>query len=349
MQSRTFSEAARSHPWRTARRVLVVAYLVLVAYQYLYGMPWSRRGIPLEREQLIGWFLVGSVIWSLGRDRREVWFAVVGWGALGACFVLYDYTRGAIDNLWGDPTRIPGLAGTVPAQSLHNADRIITAERALGFGRLPTEWLQGWFYHPDVPAVGRARPISGAPLWEVAPALCYLSHFLVVYLVALIMWIRNRRRWVDWVRALVTLIVLGVLGYLIFPTAPPWLAAQDGLVGAVHRPGTRALTHIHLEIADRVWNKGKGSINIVAAMPSLHFGFTTLVAFFFWRMARPWQRVILAAYPCLMLFTLAYGGEHYVLDCVAGGLLAWLAVWGNRRFDTWRAARRVETPDYSFS
>jgi hypothetical protein len=52
-------------------------------------------------------------------------------------------------------------------------------------------------------------------------------------------------------------------------------------------------------------------------------------------------RVILVAYPCLMLFTLAYGGEHYVLDCIVGAALAWFAVWVNRAYDRWWAAPLV--------
>ncbi len=315
--------------WRLVRRWAIAGYVVASLFQYRYGMPWSSPGLPLEREQLIGWFLVGSVVWSLGRDRREVLYAVVGWGVLGLCLVLYDFTRGAIDNLWGYDTPIPGRGGEVPAQAVHNADRILTAERALFFGFVPTEWLQDRFYQP-----GRS-----GPRWEVLTALTYLSHFIVVYLVALIQWVRDRSQWVKWVRALATLIVLGVTGYFLFPTAPPWLAGRFGLMRTVERPGTRGLRHINLEIADRAWNKGKGSINIVAAMPSLHFAFTTLVLFFFWRTAKPWLRVILVAYPIVMLFTLAYGGEHYVLDCVVGAALAWFAVWVNRRFDTWRGAR----------
>ena len=76
--------------WRLVRRWAIAGYVVASLFQYRYGMPWSSPGLPLEREQLIGWFLVGSVVWSLGRDRREVLYAVVGWGVLGLCLVLYD-------------------------------------------------------------------------------------------------------------------------------------------------------------------------------------------------------------------------------------------------------------------
>jgi len=158
-----------------------------------------------------------------------------------------------------------------------------------------------------------------------------------------VQWIRNRRQWMMWVRSLTTLIFLGVLGYLAYPTAPPWMAGDFGLMGKVARPGTRALGYVHLHFADRLWNKGAASTNLVAAMPSLHFAFTVLVAVFFWREAPKWLRAVLVAYPCLMLFTLSYGGEHYVLDCLVGGLLALLAVWGNRRVSRWWLTRTTHS------
>jgi len=316
--------------WRLARVVAFLVYGAFGFWQYFRGMPWSSRGLPLEREQLLGWMAVGAALWSIGRQRAEVLLAIGGFGALAACFVLYDYSRGAIDNLWGNQAQIPQSNVTAPSQAVLNARRIVTAERALFFGTLPTEWLQDRLYLPS-----NQRP----PKWEVVTALVYVSHFLTVYVIALFMWFRNKRKWLQWVRSLVTLITLGVMGYLLCPTAPPWMAAKFNIMEITARPGTRALRYIHLQFADRLWNKGQGMVNLVAAMPSLHQAFTVLVLAFFWRTARPWLRVILVAYPVLMLFTLVYGGEHYIMDCLVGALLAWLAVWLNRWFDGWRVRR----------
>lgn len=319
--------------WRLARLVAFLVYGCFGVWQYVRGMPWSSRGLPLEREQLLGWMAVGAALWSIGRQRSEVLLAIGGFGALAMCFVLYDYSRGAIDNLWGNQAQIPQSNVTAPSQAVLNARRIVTAERALFFGSLPTEWLQDRLYLPS-----NQRP----PKWEVVTALVYVSHFVTVYVIALFMWFRNKRKWLQWVRSLVTLITLGVMGYLLCPTAPPWMAAKFNIMEITARPGTRALRYIHLQFADRLWNKGQGMVNLVAAMPSLHQAFTVLVLAFFWRTARPWVRVILVAYPVLMLFTLVYGGEHYVMDCIIGALLAWLAVWLNRWFDAWRARRAAE-------
>ncbi len=313
------------------RWVAMAGYAVLAFWQYRYGTPWASKGIPLEREQLIGWFLLGSMLWSLGRSRKEIVLAVLGWGALAMSFIAYDYTRGAIDGWWGHLVLIPGTASRVPVQAVHNAQRIITAEKALFFGHLPTEWLQAHLYQ------------SGAwgPRWEVVPALTYTSHFVTVYVIAFYLWMRDKHRWATWVRTLVTLILLGLVGYMLYPTAPPWMASMFHLIGTVQRPGTRALNHIHLSFADHLWNKGNATVNLVAAMPSLHFAFTMLTARFFWPTARRWQRVLLVAYPCTMMFTLAFGGEHYIFDCLVGGALALLAVWVNQRLETWSAERRL--------
>ena len=64
------------------------------------------------------------------------------------------------------------------------------------------------------------------------------------------------------------------------------------------------LARFHLDAVSSLWSKGAASANEVAAFPSLHCGFTVLIAAYFWRTARPWLRVILVVYPLLMAFTL---------------------------------------------
>ena len=63
---------------------------------------------------------------------------------------------------------------------------------------------------------------------------------------------------------------------------------------------------------------GQGLVNPVAAMPSLHVAFATLAAGFWWSRVRRPYRPLLPLYPLAMCFSLAYAGEHYVLDELAG-------------------------------
>jgi hypothetical protein len=45
-----------------------------------------------------------------------------------------------------------------------------------------------------------------------------------------------------------------------------------------------------------------------------------LFAIFMWNRIAKWAQPILVVYPMVMMFSLAYGGEHYVADGIAGAL-----------------------------
>ncbi len=329
MSDQTASETAvvssRLSPvqWRTLRRACFVLYGALVVVQLTAGIPPLDPGLPVSPIILLGWFGLASAIWSLGRDRRELVYALIGWGSLAVAIRLYSATRGVVDNWWGEPVQVPGLPSVIPAQSVTNARWVISIDRVLGFGNNPSQWLQRHLY-----LSGNER---GAR-WEVVTALTYMSHFFVVYVVAIVQWLRDRREWLRWVLTLSTMMLLGVILYMLVPTAPPWLAAPMDLMGPVNRVGTRSLHYLHLNFADRLWKKGAANANEVAAFPSLHFGFTVMVSMYFWRNAKPWLRAILVAYPVLMGFTLVFSGEHYVFDCLVGGVLAYIVVLLNRRY-----------------
>jgi membrane-associated phospholipid phosphatase len=61
-------------------------------------------------------------------------------------------------------------------------------------------------------------------------------------------------------------------------------------------------------------------------MPSLHAGSALLVALFLWPSVSSLWRAALLSYAAAMAVTLVYTGEHYVVDVVAGWLVATLAV-----------------------
>ena len=51
---------------------------------------------------------------------------------------------------------------------------------------------------------------------------------------------------------------------------------------------------------------------------------------------------MLIGYPLLMMFSLAYAGEHYVADGIAGALCACLVSWLATRAERWWDRRRDE-------
>jgi membrane-associated phospholipid phosphatase len=85
---------------------------------------------------------------------------------------------------------------------------------------------------------------------------------------------------------------------------------------------------------------GRAWADNVAAVPSLHVGGTVLFVLFMWSRVNRWWRPLLAFYPFLMMFSLAYGAEHYVSDGIAGALAAGFVHWAAGRIERRRSARR---------
>jgi hypothetical protein len=122
---------------------------------------------------------------------------------------------------------------------------------------------------------------------------------------------------------------------------------DGGLLGAVHstqhgandwveRIVGRGWGKLNLQTASALIDQGQASVNLVAAIPSLHAGLTAAIAAFLWtRVARKW-RPLLAAYVLVMAFTLVYTAEHYVIDILLGWLLAAVVLVAMRWFETWR-------------
>jgi hypothetical protein len=95
--------------------------------------------------------------------------------------------------------------------------------------------------------------------------------------------------------------------------------SQDGANNWVERIVTRGWGNLNLQTASALVDQGQASVNLVAAIPSLHAGLTAAVAAFLWtRVARMW-RPLLVAYVLVMAFTLVYTAEHYVVDILSAG------------------------------
>jgi hypothetical protein len=128
--------------------------------------------------------------------------------------------------------------------------------------------------------------------------------------------------------------------------------ADGGLLGAMHtsRPGanqfverisTRGWGTLHLQSAGSLVDSGQASVNLVAAIPSLHAALTAMISIFLWRRVRRGWRPVLVAYPLAMAFALVYSAEHFVVDILLGwGLAATVSlVFG--LLDSWWSRRRA--------
>jgi membrane-associated phospholipid phosphatase len=142
-----------------------------------------------------------------------------------------------------------------------------------------------------------------------------------------VLWARDRRLWGRYARLVVALSVAGLLTYVLYPAAPPWLAAKEGVIAPVARLSGAGWHVLGLPRAGALLASGQGQVNEVAAIPSLHTAFAVLVCLVLLPVTRRlWLRAVLVGYAVLMPVVLVWAGEHYVVDTLLGALYAGLVV-----------------------
>jgi hypothetical protein len=297
--------------WDIAR---IIRWAAALVYTAALAVSIHNVGLPLDRERLALWLVVALAITGIGRSPREALFLVRDWSLLVVVFLAYDFSRGLADRL-GIPVHVMPM---------------IRGDQALFFGRVPSVWLQE---HLVTPGVVR--------WWDVVVALTYASHFVAAYVLAAVLWARDHPAFKRFVARFVAVSFLGVATFALFPAAPPWMASRQGVIGPVDRIVNRGWSEPGLRAAERLIDKGQATVNLVAAVPSLHAAFALLVSVTLWRRLPSWWRPVLVAYPLLMAFTIVYGGEHDVVDVLWGWAYVALACWGCTRIEGRLARRRV--------
>jgi PAP2 superfamily protein len=295
----------RFRHWPAVRRCALGLYCVaLVLWTAAYG-------IPVQRELVVAWVCGALVCVSLGRHPRQILQLAIDWLPIVAVLFAYDLTRGAADS-FGIPVHF---------------DLMIDFDKFLFLGETPTEWLQTQLYEPNV-----------VHWYDVAFTLIYTSYFLSPFALLGWLWARERLAFLRFRKRLITLALVGLATYILFPAAPPWMAGEMGLLEEVHR--TTAKGWEVMGVGTASWfSKGQGLGNPVAAVPSLHSAFVALVVMFLWSRVRWGWRPLLALYPLAMGLALMATGEHYFFDVALGWLYAGAVMAGWAAWERRRAAR----------
>ena len=111
---------------------------------------------------------------------------------------------------------------------------------------------------------------------------------------------------------------LAVVGYWLFPTAPPRLAGVG--IGDTVSGATSINLTSHL---------ASSFYNPYAAVPSMHIGFALLIGVTVARLARRRSvRIGAVLYPLFVLLVIVATGNHFFLDAAAGAAVAFLATAG---------------------
>ena len=260
------------------------------------GILWDRLGVA----RAVTAFLICAFI---GRPLRQ-------WGVLAIdlllyCLMWYAYetTRGAADG------RLFGIKFPLQVQAPRNIDRFMF------FGHDPNSVLQDHFWKSTV------------HWWDKVASLTYFTHFIFVPIVMGALWATSHRQWARFMKRFATVLGVACLLFILFPTAPPWMAAKNyHLLPPLTRSAGRGFTAMGLHAAAVSWKAALDWGNAVAAMPSLHASFALIVPAFFLPWIRPvWLKAIVLVFPVIMLTSLVYLAEHWVID----GLVGWVIVGGS--------------------
>lgn len=214
---------------------------------------------------------------------------------------------------------------------------LINADRWLGSGTLPTVALQKLLWHGQV------------QWYDFVLYIVYMLHFVLPLALALVVWKLRERDFWRYITAFLTVSFAGFLTFLAFPAAPPWLASQQGYIPPITRVSSHVWAALGVQDFPSLYNKI--SPNPVAAMPSLHAAYATLIALFVYKLFGKKWGLVASVYPVLIYFGTIYQGEHYLIDELAGGVYAVgafvaapVVLRSVRRFGNFRAKRWVTQP-----
>jgi hypothetical protein len=262
-----------------------------------------REGIPVGRERLLLWIVLGLLALSTTNLRGWLRSVLFEWLPFALVLAAYDLLRGRADGLLFSTWYRPQLE----------------ADSVLGGGTVPTVWLQDRLWHGS----------WDLRWYDYASWTVYVSFFLATYLVAGLLWFFARERFRQYVGCVALLAAMGFATFALFPAAPPWLASREGELEWTTRsigPISGHIPFVHFSF-EGLWERGSEYSNPVAAVPSLHAAYTLLLTLFLWRWAPRWGRVLLALYPVAMAFALVYTAEHYLFDILLGWAYTLIAVW----------------------
>jgi membrane-associated phospholipid phosphatase len=158
---------------------------------------------------------------------------------------------------------------------------------------------------------------SSALLKELVAWTYWNSEFTVVGLALLWVYLRRNEAFTRFRNTVLLTNVLGLIGYVVLPTAPPRMFPSLGFLDTLDSFG--GLNH------------GSGIVSVAAnpyaAMPSLHAADALIVGIVLASVVRRrWAKALWLLWPAWVWFAVIATGNHFWLDVVAGNIVAAVAL-----------------------
>ena len=224
-------------------------------------------------------------VWRLsGRWLPNGWIDAIRQLALFAgAYYLYRIVRGLVDGQ-------TGLA-------FENARTLVDAERSLGL-----------FFEPGLQAWAKGQEW----LLLFANWMYVNSHFVVT--TTFLIWLYLARNYAFYFVRNMFMVAMGLalVGYLVYPTAPPRFLPEWGFTDTV---------------AGFVGETAENSANVLynpfAAVPSMHVAFALMISVPAFVLVRNrLLKALWAVYPAIVTFVVMVTANHFWLDAALGALVA---------------------------
>ena len=206
-------------------------------------------------------------------------------------FMLYDLVRGLV------------LSGNL-YKPFGDAMKIINFERGLHI-----------FIEPSVQAWTENRHL----LMDVL-AWTYLNgHFFVTLAAMGFIYIRRNGSFYFVRNVLMSSMAIALLGYWLYPTAPPRLMPEWGFTDSISQFVTGGSG-----LGD--YTPGGAFVNAYAAVPSMHVCFAVIIGWAMTRLvSRRVAKIAWCLYPALVTYVVVATANHFLVDVFLGGLTAALS------------------------
>jgi hypothetical protein len=145
----------------------------------------------------------------------------------------------------------------------------------------------------------------------------YLNgHFFITVAVLVFIYLRRNAAFYFVRNTLMVAMAFALLGYGLYPTAPPWMMREWGFTDSISAFVTGGFGSV-------ASGPGKAFLNFYAAVPSMHVCFALIIGVAMVRLVRRRPaKIAWALYPLLVTFVVVATANHYFTDAFLGALTA---------------------------
>ncbi len=236
------------------------------------------------------------------------WLDVLRQVALfGLAYLAYRLVRGLVE----------GEANTAFAHALD----VISLELSLHIFVEPS--VQAW--------ASSSRLVMDFCSWMYVNAQTTVTLAGLVYL-----YVRHNKSFYFVRNMFMIAMLIALVGYTVFPTAPPRFLPEWGFIDSVSN-----FTGVHVDHASATMT---ALVNPYAAVPSMHVAFALMIGWPLARLAKHrFVKALWLAYPFLMAFVIVVTANHFIFDAILGALTAGASAYGA----SWLARARPQVWRFS--